>query len=409
MVDLRVDMIRPAGQYDAAFMVFFHKAQNFFAFPAHILSGLRKLNPCILGSVYYCSDRELLEFSGERGGNCLQIAKGHERIAEQDVAASNLFYIILDVLRVGSNDRAIIMVIGFVKLVTLVEKGRIEDKVYFLTDQPGHMSMRQFCGITFRFTGNGLYTQFIDLTVRTGREHDTKAQLREEGEPERVIFIHIQNARNADCTSFGLVGSQRFIGKEPFQLIVVEIRHTVFGTGFADTTLTAVAGDVLASSGKFIDGETAVIGAAFTFRHAGLKLQVHDLFDSQHGSACAFLITFSGDQRGAKGTHNTGDIRTDRLAVGNLFKAAEHSVVVESTALYNNVFTEFRGIGYFNDFEKRVLDHRVGKPGRDIRDGCPFFLCLLHLGIHEHGTPCSKVDRMLGKKCGFGKVFHAVI
>ena len=31
-------------------------------------------------------------------------------------------------------------------------------------------------------------------------------------------------------------------------------------------------------------------------------------------------------------------------------------------------------------------DNRISKTGRNITNTCPFFLCLLYFGIHEHST-----------------------
>ena len=65
-----------------------------------------------------------------------------------------------------------------------------------------------------------------------------------------------------------------------------------------------------------------------------------DLVDGEHGGFRAFHVALPGDEGSAEGAHDTGDIRTDRLAVGDLLKASENGVVVEGTALYNDVFAE---------------------------------------------------------------------
>ena len=59
----------------------------------------------------------------------------------------------------------------------------------------------------------------------------------------------------------------------------------------------------------------------------------------------AFLIALSCDEGSTEGAHDTGDIRTDGLAVGDLLKASENGVVVEGTALDNDVFAELGGVG----------------------------------------------------------------
>ena len=47
----------------------------------------------------------------------------------------------------------------------------------------------------------------------------------------------------------------------------------VFVLLFADTAFTAVAGNILASAGKFVNGQTAVVGTAYTVGHGGFVFQ----------------------------------------------------------------------------------------------------------------------------------------
>ena len=95
---------------------------------------------------------------------------------------------------------------------------------------------------------------------------------------------------------------------------------------------------------------------------------------------------FSGDQRRAESAHDAGNIRADRLTVRNFFKASKNRVIVESTALHDDIFAEFRSVGDFDHLKERVFDDRVGKPRGDIGDGSPLLLRLFYLGIHKHRT-----------------------
>ena len=76
--------------------------------------------------------------------------------------------------------------------------------------------------------------------------------------------------------------------------------------------------------------------------HGGGVFQLVDLVDGEHGGLFTFLIALSCDQSGTEGTHDTGDIRADGLAVGNLLKASENRVVVEGTTLYNDMSCQAR-------------------------------------------------------------------
>ena len=64
--------------------------------------------------------------------------------------------------------------------------------------------------------------------------------------------------------------------------------------------------------------------------------QLQNLVDREHRSLLP-LAALSGDQRRAECTHDAGDIRTDRLAAGDHLEAAKDSIIIEGTALYDNM------------------------------------------------------------------------
>ena len=108
------------------------------------------------------------------------------------------------------------MVVGILKLISLIKKRRIENKVHFLVYQPVYMSVGQLGRITFRLTGNGFNAQLINFPVGDGGEDYPVPQLREEGEPEGIIFIHIEDPGNSHTSAFGLVCRKRLISKNTF-------------------------------------------------------------------------------------------------------------------------------------------------------------------------------------------------
>ena len=73
-------------------------------------------------------------------------------------------HIIFNILRIGGDDRAVVVVVGVFKFVTLIWNGRIEDMFYAFVDQPLYMPVRKFSRVTFRFTRNRLDTQLVDLS-----------------------------------------------------------------------------------------------------------------------------------------------------------------------------------------------------------------------------------------------------
>ena len=78
-------------------------------------------------------------------------------------------------------------------------------------------------------------------------------------------------------------------------------------------------------------------------------------------------------------THEAGDIRADDVAVEEFLHAAQHSVIVERAALYDDMVTKLAHILELHDLEERVLDDRERDARRDIGDLRAFLLRLLDL------------------------------
>ena len=266
-------------------------------------------------------------------------------MAETDAAVPKFVDVILDVFRIGSNDGAVVMVVRIRELFPLVRNARIEDLLDALTDEPGHMTVSQLGGIALGLTGDGLDAQLVHFVGGGRCEDDPVFQLREEGEPERVVLVHVQNSRNTDLSALCLVCLQRCVTEEEFILIFKKVRDLFFILFLAQTALTAVSTDELTAAGEAVDGQTAVVGAAFTFCHRGGELKLVDLLDGEHRGFGTFHIALSCDEGGSEGSHDTGDIRTDGLAVGDLLKTSENCVVVEGSSLDNDVAAELCGVG----------------------------------------------------------------
>ena len=123
----------------------------------------------------------------------------------------------------------------------------------------------------------------------------------------------------------------------------------------------------------------------------------------------AVHIALTGDKSSSEGTHDTCDIRADSFAAGDPFKASEDCVIVEGSALYNDVLSEITGGSDLDDLKQGILDHRVSEAGGDIRNGSAFFLRLFYVGVHEYGTSRSEIHRILGKKCRLCEILNAVV
>ena len=73
-------------------------------------------------------------------------------------------HIVFDIFRIRSNDRTVVVVVGFFKFVPLVRNRRIEDMFYTFVDQPLDMSMGEFRRIALGFAGNRLDAKLVDLS-----------------------------------------------------------------------------------------------------------------------------------------------------------------------------------------------------------------------------------------------------
>ena len=71
-----------------------------------------------------------------------------------------------------------------------------------------------------------------------------------------------------------------------------------------------------------------------------VKCERIDAVNGKHGRFHAFFVTLSCDEGSAECAHDSGNIRANRLTACNSFKAAQNSVVVKRTALYDDMAAE---------------------------------------------------------------------
>ena len=72
------------------------------------------------------------------------------------------------------------------------------------------------------------------------------------------------------------------------------------------------------------------------------------------------------------------------------------------------MFAKVIGPGRAYNLKQCVFNNAYGKPGADIGNGSPVFLRLLYVAVHKYGAAAAKVNRFIGKKAYFGKIFRAV-
>ncbi len=120
------------------------------------------------------------------------------------------------------------------------------------------------------------------------------------------------------------------------------------------------------------------------------------------------MIALPRHQRRTEGTHDAGNIGAGGLHAGDLFKGAEHRLVVERAALHHDVSAKVGGVCQLDDLVQGIFDDGVGKSRGNILHRRALFLGLLDVGIHEHGAAGAEIDGIFGEQRLFGKALGAV-
>ncbi len=163
MVDLGIEMVRAPRENDAVDMVILHELQCALALCLDVLAALCELIPrlCAGGDNFLLGN--VRELFCERGGHCFQICEGHEGVAELHFAAHDLLDVVLDVLGVRGDDRAVVVVVRILKFLPLIKEGGIENKVDLLVNEPLDVPVRYFRGVTCGLGRNGLDAHLVNL------------------------------------------------------------------------------------------------------------------------------------------------------------------------------------------------------------------------------------------------------
>ncbi|MNC44583.1 hypothetical protein D3C75_934950 [compost metagenome] len=150
----------------------------------------------------------------------------------------------------------------------------------------------------------------------------------------------------------------------------------------------------------------ALVAAELAALHLRLEGQP---FQSRRIQKRAPLITspaLPGDQGGAEGPHDAGDLRPHRLTARHPLEGAQHSIVLEGSPLNDNMLAQFLGVADLDNLVQGIMNDRVGQAGGNLADSRPFLLRLLHLGIHEDGAAGAQIQRLLGQQGVSGKLLH---
>ena len=278
-----------------------------------------------------------------------------------------------------------------------VEHAGVEDGLDAVVDKPLGVTVGELGRIALRFRRNALHAQLVDRARGERGEDDAEAEVAEERRPERVVFIHVQHARDADLAARRIFRLERGIGEHALTLVGEDI-FAGFSSAFAvQGFFAAVAAHMAAAAGEDADREHAVVLAALTACGRGLVRELLDLLKREH---CALLpvVAVAREQCRAERAHDARDVGTRDLRAGDALERAQHGLVEEGAALYDDVRAELARVGELDDLIKSVLDDGVGKAGGDIGDACALLLRLFDVGVHKHRAARAEVHGGLGKE-----------
>ena len=150
-----------------------------------------------------------------------------ERMTERHlIFMENIIHISCDHFRIRCHDRAVVVIRRITVFLAFIVDARVEDEVHILlSSQPFDVPVHQLCRIARRIGRNGLHAALIKLLAGFRRKHHPESQLREERMPERIIFIHVQHPRDTHRSASCFITAQRFISKESFQFIFIQVRQ----------------------------------------------------------------------------------------------------------------------------------------------------------------------------------------
>lgn len=191
--------------------------------------------------------------------------------------------------------------------------------------------------------------------------------------PERIILEHIHGPRNADGAPLCLFFRQPFIVKEPFIFILHQVRQVVLLFLASRTAFAAVACNVKALIGETADGQCAIVGAAAAAARRYLILEGFQLFRAKNRAEAVQAGMFSGNNRTAVGSHNTGNIRSDHSPASQQLKGPQYGFVIEGATLHNDIAPEVLGVADFDNLLQGVLDYGIGESCGQISQEAPSF------------------------------------
>ena len=396
VVDLGVDVVRTPCEKNRMLTRLGDAVEDLLPVVAHVLPilldlGIARVNGG--GDLLFPDPLRLAELLHKPFNHALSVVDRQKWLDKADVLLTQDIHIDADVLRVGRNNRAVEIICRRTRLVLhVVRLTGIEDRVDALFYEVNNVPMRELCGVAERVRRNRRHALIEELRRGFPRNHNPVAELVKEREPERIVLVHIQRARDTDASAARLCG--RFVVLEYTTVLeLVDVRRIVLAFFAADAALTAVAREVALAVRELLHCDQALVAAFPAAIGAGLHLECTELIRAEQGRPLRTRLKC--ENRRAVCAHEPRDIGTDDILSEDVLKGTQDGIVVERPALYDDVVAERRDVLDLHDLEQCVLDDRECDARRDVGDLCPLLLRLFDLRVHKDRAARAKVDGCL--------------
>ena len=396
VVDLGVEVVGAAREHDAAHAVLTHPLDGFDALRADLgLDGGVFLPRLVQGGLHLLGRDVIavfLEGLGQVSGQVLAVAEVHEGADELRARFEQALHVVADDLGVGRHDGAVVGVLGLGELLLEIDAG-VEDRRDALVQQGLDVPVDEFGRVAHVLRGDGLHAGLEEVVVGAARDHDAEAQSSEHREPERVVLVHAEHARDADVAAERLFLGEAAVAEDPLVLPVVEVGQVgLLGDALQGcAALAAVARHVTLAVGERRDGHLAVVLAQAAGLARGVDAEALEGLDRRECRGPLPRVVHPRGQGRAVRAHEAGDVGAHDLAAGEQLEGAQHGVVEEGTALHDDALTEVRGLLELDDLVEGVAHDGVGQAGADVAHVSAFLLRLLDGGVHEHRAAGAQV------------------
>ena len=399
MMDFRIDMVGTSRQKDRMLARLLKTLQDLLAVAAHILAIMLQLlisSLCRRCNLRLCN-AFLPQFLGQPRCHALLVADGQKGLQELDMLFLQNIHVAADIFRIGRHNGTIIVIIRcMLRIRHIIRLAGVENLVHALLHQIHDMPMGKLRGIAQGIRRHSRHAFIVEFCTGFSRENHTIAKGREESEPKRIVFVHIERARDPDGAALCLLQGP-VVPEHALILIGIDVRHIRRGTRLPpDAALTAVAREILASVRELLHRYEALVSAPIATVGARLHIKIRQFRRRKDGRPAA--ARFQRKDSRTIGSHESGNIGADDLPMQELFHGAHHSVIVECAALHHNMIAQGSYILELHDLEQRVFDDGKRNACRDVPHLGALFLRLLHLGIHEHRAARAKVYGSLGRE-----------